>query len=87
MDCGQGKCNNNVVYNDPATGRASNAVGGDVATGQDGGRDSRASDGEDDAPGNTIAIAGVNYPIPGTPHPINCWRKMLGPIPMLVFIR
>ena len=52
-------------------GRASNAVGGDVATGQDGGRDNRASDGEDDAPGNTIAIAGVNYPIAGAPHPIN----------------
>ena len=71
MDCGQGKCNNNGVNNDPSTGRASDAVSDDVASEQEGGRDGRASDGEEDATGNIIAIVGVNYPIAGAPHPIN----------------
>jgi hypothetical protein len=82
MDCGQGKNNND--NNDPATGRMSNeigvgidvaaGVGVDVASGMDG---ERTSDGEDDATGNDSAedvpkaIAGVNYPIAGAPHPIN----------------
>jgi len=70
INCRQGKCS---AYNDPATGWASDAVGGDVATGQDGGREGRA-DGEDDAPGNTIAIAGVNYLIAGAPPtPSTSW--------------
>ena len=71
MDCGQGKCNNNGGNNYRETGQASDVGSGDMATGQDGGQDGRASDREDDALGNTIAIAGVNYPIAGTPHPIN----------------
>jgi hypothetical protein len=76
MDSGQGK-SNNIVNNDPATGRSSDEVGVDVASGQDGGRVGRASDGEEDATGNDsaedlpIAIAGVYYPIAGAPHPIN----------------
>jgi len=76
MDCGQGK-SNNIVNDDPATGRSSDEIGGDVASGQEGGRVGRASDGEEDAMGNDsaedlpIAIAGVNYPIAGAPHPIN----------------
>ncbi len=44
--------------------------------GKNGGQVSGASDGDEDATGNTvcdvsIAIAGVNYPIAGAPHPIN----------------
>ena len=78
MNCGQGK-SNNIVNNDPAMGRSSVEVGGeDVASGQEDGRVGRASDGEVDATGNDnankevpIAIAGVNYPIAGAPHPIN----------------
>ena len=68
MDYGQGK-SNNIVNNDPATGRSSDEVGGRVG---------RASDGDEDAMGNDnadkdvpIAIAGINYPIAGAPHPIN----------------
>ncbi len=75
MDCGQGK-NINNDNNDPATGRMLDevCVGIDVASGKDG---ERTSDGEDDATGNDSvedvpkAIAGVNYPIAGAPHPIN----------------
>ena len=76
MDCGQGK-SNNIVNNDPAAGRYSDEVGGDVASGQEGRQVGTASDGEEDATGNDsaedvpIAIAGVNYPIAGVPHPIN----------------
>jgi len=76
MDCGQGK-SNNIVNNDPATGRSSDEVGGDMVSGQEGGRVVRASDREKDATGNDsakdvpIAIAGINYPIAGAPHPIN----------------
>ena len=76
MDCGQGKSNSND-NNDPATGQVSDEVGIDVASGQDGGQVSRASDGEEDATGNDsakdvpIAIAGINYLIAGAPHPIN----------------
>ena len=82
MDCGQGKNNND--NNDPARGRMSDevgvgvdvavGVGVDVASGKDG---KQTSDGEDDATGNDSAqdvhkaIAGVNYPIAGAPHPIN----------------
>jgi len=71
MDCGQGKFNKNVVNNDLATGRLSEAGSDDVASDQEGGRDARAGDGEDDSTGNKKAIAGVNYPIAGAPHPIN----------------
>ena len=76
MDCRQGK-SNNIVNNDPATGRSLDEVGGDVASRQEVGRVGRASDGEEDATGNDsaedvpITIAGVNYPITGAPHPIN----------------
>jgi hypothetical protein len=78
MDYGQGKINN-IVNNDPATGRSSDKVGGDIASGQEDGRvGSRASNGEEDATWNgnanedvPIAIAGVNYPIAWAPHPIN----------------
>ena len=49
-----------------------------MASGQEDGRVGRASNGEEDATGNKtanedvqIAIAGVNYPIAGAPHPIN----------------
>ena len=83
MDCGQGKNNND--NNDPATGQMPDevsvgvdvvavGVGVDVASGKVG---ERTSDGEDDATGNASAkdvpkaIAGVNYPIAGAPHPIN----------------
>jgi len=82
MDCGQGKSNND--NDDPARGRMSDevgvgvdvavGVGVDVASGKDG---KRTSDGKDDATGNDSAedvhkaIAGVNYPIAGAPHPIN----------------
>ena len=34
MDCGHGK-SNNIVNNDPATGRSLDEVGGDVASGQE----------------------------------------------------
>jgi hypothetical protein len=78
MDCGQGK-RNNIVHNDPVSGWFDGEVGGeDVASGQEDGRVGRASDGEEDATGNKtadeyvqIAIAGVNYPTAGAPHPIN----------------
>ena len=76
MDCRQGK-RNNIVNNDPATGWSSDEVGGDVASGQDGRRVGRASNGEEDATGNNsakdvpIAIAGINYLIAGASHPIN----------------
>jgi hypothetical protein len=82
MHCRQGKNNND--NNDPAMGRMSNevgvgvyvavGVGVDVASGKVG---ERTSNGEDDATGNDSAedvpkaIAGVNYPIAGAPHPIN----------------
>ena len=78
MDCGQGK-SNNIVNNDPATGRSLDEVGGDVASGQECGQVGRVSNGEEDATGNDsvedvpIAIASVNYPIAGVPHPINKW--------------
>ena len=68
MDCGQGKSNSND-NNDPATGQVSDEVGIDVASGQDGGQVSRASDGEEDATGNDsakdvpIAIAPINKPV------------------------
>ena len=76
MDCGQGK-NKYNENNASATGRMSDevrVVGVDVASGQDG---ERTSDGEDEATGNDSvedvpkAIAGINYPIAGAPHPIN----------------
>ena len=76
MDCKQGKNKNNENI-DLAKGRMSDefgVVGVDVASGQDG---ERTSDGEDEATGNDSAedvpkaIAGVNYPIAGAPHPIN----------------
>ncbi len=75
MDCRHGKISNKD-NNGPATGRGSDEGSGDVEIGQDGGRVGRASDGDDDAKGNTvydvpIAIARVNYPIAGAPHPIN----------------
>jgi hypothetical protein len=78
MDCGQGK-SKNIVHNDPAMGWFSVEGGGeDVASGQEDGRVGRASNGDEDATGNKmsnkdvqIAIAGVNYPIAGAPHPIN----------------
>ena len=76
MDCEQGK-SNIIVNNDPATGQSSDEIGGDLASGQEGGQVGTASDGEEDATGNDsaedvpIAIAGVNYPIAGAPHPIN----------------
>jgi hypothetical protein len=77
IDYGQGK-SNNIGNNDPATGRSLDKVGGDVASRQEDGRVGRASNGEEDATGNDnankdvpIAIAGVNYPIAGAPHPIN----------------
>ena len=60
MDWGQGKSNNNDK------GWVSEEVGVDVASGQDGGRVSRASDREEDATGNDsaddvpIAIAGLS---------------------------
>ena len=71
MDCGQGKNMSDVggVGVDGAVG-----VGVDVASGKDG---ERTSDGEDDTTGNDSAkdvpkaITGVNYPIPGAPHPFN----------------
>ena len=55
-------------------GRGSDEGSGDVEIGQDGGRVGRASDGDEDAMGNTvydvpIAIAGVHYPIAGHPTP------------------
>ena len=67
MDCGQGK-NKNNDKNYPATGRILDEVGigVDVVSEMDGGRVSRASDGEDDATGNNNAedvpkaIAGIN---------------------------
>ena len=67
MDCGQGK-NKNNDKNYPATGRILDEVGigVDVVSEMDGGRVSRASDGEDDAMGNNNAedvpkaIAGIN---------------------------
>ena len=75
MDYGQGKISTEG-NNGPATGRGSDEGIGDVEIGQDGGRVRRASDGDEDATGNTvcdvpIAIAGDNYPIAGAPHPIN----------------
>jgi hypothetical protein len=71
MDCGQGKNMSDEVGVgvDVAVG-----VGVDVASGKVG---ERTSDREDDATGNDNAkdvpkaIAGVNYPIAGAPHPIN----------------
>ena len=75
MDCGQGT-NKKNENNDLATGRMSDevGVGVDVASRKDG---EQTSDGEEDAKGNDSAeavpkaIAGVNYPIAGAPHPIN----------------
>ena len=78
MDFGQGK-SNNIVNNDPATGWSSVEVSGeDVTSGQEDRRVGRASDGEEDATGNDNfdenvpkVIAGINYPIAWSPHPIN----------------
>jgi hypothetical protein len=50
MDCGQGK-SNNIVNNDPAAGRSSDEVGGDMVSGQEGGQVGTASNGEEDATG------------------------------------
>ena len=50
MDCGQGK-SNNIVNNDPAVGRSSDEVGGDVASGQEGGQVGTASDRDEDTTG------------------------------------
>ena len=75
MDCGHGKFSNKD--NKGLAPRRGSAEGsGDVEIGQNGGRVGGASDGDEDATGNTvydvpIAIAGVNYPIAGAPHPIN----------------
>jgi hypothetical protein len=71
MDCGQGKNMSDEVGVgiDVAVG-----VGVDVERGKVG---KQTSDGEDDATGIDSAedvpkaIAGVNYPIAGAPHPIN----------------
>jgi hypothetical protein len=75
MDCGHGKFSNKD-NKDPAPGQGSAEGSGDVEIGQNGGRVGGASDGDEDAMGNTvydvpIAIAGVNCPITGAPHPIN----------------